>query len=159
MACVLLLACAMVIAAACGSSGSSGGAAASPQATSSGGGSPGSLASPATSATPLTDAEATAVRALTKAYWDAYNTRDPEAALALLSPEYRASAGESIRSEIGRLKTFGVKLGVTEKSPPEATGSGKAKLLVTIKTPIDTRTVVMQFSGGGDTWIITSAEE
>jgi hypothetical protein len=152
---IVVFACAVVpVAAACGA-----GSAAPATSPLGAGSSAAASPSPGESSTPLGGAEAAAVRALTRAYWAAYNAHDADAALALLSPAYRASAEDDIRSEIGRLKTFGVRLGVEEQAPPHATGPGRARLSVTVKTPIDTRTVVMQFSDDDDSWLITSAEE
>lgn len=115
--------------------------------------------SPRWSGPSLTQGEVQAVRECGLAYYAAYNAYDADAALAYLTAEYRAEVGESIRKDIGRMKTFGAHLGVTPKAPPEAIGPGEAQLFLTVKTPIDTRTVEMRFAGGGDAWLVTFSEE
>lgn len=135
----------------CGSGGSEGtGAAVTPSAAS---------PSPKWSGPSLTQGEAKAVRECGLAYYTAYNAYEADAALAYLTPEYRAEVGETVRKDIGRMKTFGAHLGVTPKAPPTAIGPGEAQLFLTVKTPIDTRTVEMRFTGGGEAWLITFSEE
>jgi len=144
VAIVLVTVAALV--ASCGGTSSSGGQA-TPASTTSG------------SATPMSAADAQAVRDLTIAYWSAYNAYDSEKTLSYLDEAYRASQEKTIRDEIGQIKTFGVKLGVSEKSPPVLTGTDAAEMYVTMKEPTGTRTLLMKFARRGDVWVITFAEE
>ena len=104
-------------------------------------------------------AEAAALRRLAFAYWDAYNAYEPDAVLAMLEPGERVKREPNIRDEIGRLKTFGVKLGITEKSPPVLTGPDTAEILVTMKEPLGSRTMKMVFLRNGEGWLVTGADE
>ena len=52
-----------------------------------------------------------------------------------------------------------VKLGVSEESAPEASGSAAAQMSVKIKEPLGTRLVLMTFIKVDGQWKITHAEE
>lgn len=135
--------------AACGSEGGAG-----PAAT------PSSAApSPSWSGPALSADEARAVRDQALAYWAAYNAYDADGAIAFLAPEYRSAKAEVIRDEVGRIKTFGVQLGVKPKSPPEAIGAGAAQLYLSMKTPTGMRTVLMKFADRDGVWLVTYSEE
>jgi hypothetical protein len=157
---VLLVTLSAVAAAACGGS-DAGGTGASAQATApaaaSGTSSP--AASTAASATPMAEADAQAVRDLMTAYWTAYNAYDAEKALSYLEEGYRASQDKTVRSEIGQIKTFGVKLGVKEKSAPVLTGTDQSEMHIDMKTPTGGRELIMKFTRVGGTWMITDVEE
>ncbi len=147
---VIVLVAAAALLASCGGTSSSGGQATSSAAPSS---------SASANATPISATDAQAVRDLATAYWAAYNAYDAEKTLSYLDTAYRPSQDKIIRSEIGQLKTFGVKLGVSEKSAPVLTAPGQAEMYLTMKTPTGTRTMLMKFAGSGDAWTITYAEE
>jgi hypothetical protein len=107
----------------------------------------------------LTRTEADAVSAVARAYWAAYNAYDAAAAIAHLDPGYRPQKADVVRSEVGRIKTFGVQLGVKEKAPPEAVGPGTAQVYLSMDTPAGKRTVLMRFADRDGTWKVTYAEE
>jgi hypothetical protein len=120
-------------------------------------------ASPAPSASwtgpPLSAADARAVRGRAFAYWDAYNDYDPETAISYLDEGYRPAQAPVVRDDVGRIKTFGVKLGMTEKTAPVAIGSGQAEMYLSMKTPTGVRTILMRFVKRADVWAITFVEE
>ena len=120
---------------------------------------PTSASPSAASTTPLAAEDAQAVRDLAVAYWAAYNDYDPEKAISYLDEGYRPSQEKVIRDEIGRIKTFGVQLGVSEKSAPVLIGPDEAEMYLDMKTPTGTRTLWMKFERRGDAWTITYVEE
>lgn len=146
----LVLTAAAALVASCGGTTSSTGQASSPAAPAS---------SSAGSATPVSAEDAQAVRDLAAAYWAAYNAYDPEKAISYLDEGYRPSQEKVVRDEIGRIKTFGVQLGVSEKSAPVLIGPDQAEMYLNMKTPTGTRTLWMKFAPRGDTWTITYVEE
>jgi hypothetical protein len=103
--------------------------------------------------------EAETLRQLAFAYWDAYNAYDVDQVLSYLEPGERAKRETTIRDEIGRLKTFGVKLGISEQSPPVLTGADAAEMLLTMKEPLGSRTMKMVFLLRDGRWLITAADE
>jgi hypothetical protein len=111
------------------------------------------------STTPMSAADAKAVRDVALGYWAAYNAYDPEKTLSYLDDTYRPSQEKIVRSEIGQIKNFGVTLGVSEKSAPVLTAPGQAEMYLSMKTPTGTRTMLMKFARRGDVWAITYAEE
>jgi ABC-type phosphate transport system substrate-binding protein len=120
---------------------------------------PVTTASGASAGTPISAADATAVRDVVLAYWAAYNAYDAEKTLSYLEEGYRSSQEKAIRGEIGQIKTFGVKLGVSEKSAPVLTASGQALMDLTLKEPTGTRTIVMKLTRNGDVWVISDVSE
>lgn len=115
--------------------------------------------SPPSNASQLSPADAAAVRRVAMAYWQAYNDYDVDATLALLEPTYRASREATIRNEIGQIKTFGVKLGVSEKTAPIALGPDTAEMYVTLSQPLGASLIRMDFVRTGGGWLITFAEQ
>ena len=113
---------------------------------------------PATGTT-ISAEDAQAVRDLVAAYWKAYNAYDPDTAVSYLNETYRTTKEQSVRDEIGRIKTFGVTLGVSEKTAPVLIGPDQAEMYVNMKEPTGTRTMWMKFVKHGDTWTITYSEE
>jgi hypothetical protein len=123
-------------------------------------GGPGPAApSPPANATRLSAQDETAVRQLAMAYWQAYNAYDADAALACLEPAYRAKREAPVRDEIGQIKTFGVKFGISEKSAPVALGPDTAEMYVSLSEPLGTRLIRMDFVRTSGGWLITFAEE
>lgn len=108
---------------------------------------------------PISQAQARAVRDRALAYWAAYNDYDAARAITFLARDYRPAKAEVVRSEVGRIKTFGVQLGVSQKSPPELIGDGRAEIYLNMKTPTGMRTVLMKFTDQGGVWMITYSEE
>jgi hypothetical protein len=100
-----------------------------------------------------------AMRELAFAYWEAFNNYQPDEVLALLEPGYRAERDETIRSEIDRVKTFGVTLGASEESPPHLTAVDEGEMLIALKEPLGTRSIAMRFARIEGQWMITFAEE
>lgn len=148
LAMALLSSAALV--ASCGGTGSSSQPANSP---------PTPATSSAATTTPLAAEDAQTVRDLAAAYWAAYNDYDPEKAISYLDEGYRPSQEKVVRDEIGRIKTFGVQLGVSEKSAPVLIGPDQAEMYLNMKTPTGTRTLWMKFARRGDAWTITYVEE
>lgn len=107
----------------------------------------------------LSAEDAQAVRDLAFKFWAAYNAYDPDTAVSYLDESYRTTKEEVIRNEISRIKSFGVTLGMSEKSAPALTGPDQAEMYLNMKEPIGTRTILMKFNKQGDAWIITYSEE
>jgi hypothetical protein len=165
-ACVLIL---VLLLAGCGASTSSSSSPATFTSTSS----TGSTAIPTTASTApqssttlvtyqaISEQEAQALRDLAFAYWAAFDAYDVQGTLAYLEPSYRAARAKVVQGDIGRIKLFGVKLGLSEKTPPVLVGPGQAQMYMNLKEPTGTRTILMKFAqtGSGDPWLITFAEE
>ena len=117
------------------------------------------VSSASANTTPISAADATAVRDVVLGYWAAYNAYDAEKTLSYLDEAYRSSEEKSIRGEISQIKTFGVKLGVSEKSAPVLTAPGQAEMQLTMKEPTGTRTMLMKLTQNGSVWVITDVSE
>jgi len=107
----------------------------------------------------IAPAEADALRRLAFAYWDAYNAYDVDRILSYLEPSERAKREAGIRDEIGRLKTFGVKLGISEQSPPALSAPDTGEMLMTMQEPLGSRTMKMVFLHRDGRWWVTAADE
>ena len=110
--------------------------------------------------------EVTAIRQIVKEYWDALNDYDVDRALPMLEPGYRAQEEEPIRQDIGRMRMFRVKLGVSEETPPalnraqeEEPKNGDYEIYLKLETPVDTRRVLMIFRRIDGQWQITYSDE
>lgn len=103
--------------------------------------------------------EVDAIRLMAKEYWAALNDYDAHRALPMLEPGYRAEEEEQIRKDIGRMKIFRVKLGVSEDTPPTLNEDGDYETYINLETPIDTRRVLMRFSHINNQWLITYSDE
>lgn len=103
--------------------------------------------------------EAEVLRALAFAYWEAFNAYEPDTALSYLEAGYRVERDEQVRSDIGRLSTFRVKLGVSEESPPVMIGDAEAEMYISMKEPLGTRRIRMAFVKVGGEWKISFAQE
>ena len=117
-----------------------------------------------TSTTPATTTaisaeDAQAVRDLAFIFWDAYNAYDPDRAISYLDEGYRPVKEAVVRDEIRRIKTFGVTLGMSEKTAPVLTGPDQAEMYLSMKEPVGTRTIWMKFARRSDAWTITYSEE
>lgn len=110
-----------------------------------------------TTTTPSAADDIAAIRAIVEAYWEAFNDWDADRALLMLEPEYRASEDALIRHDIGRLEQFGVRLEVSEETPPALNAEGDYETYVTMVTPVDTLRLLMVFRRiDGQWWIVFS---
>ena len=103
--------------------------------------------------------DVTAIRQIVKEYWDALNDYDVDRALPMLEPGYRAQEEEPIRQDIGRMRMFRVKLGVSEETPPALNKNGDYETYLNLETPTDTRRVLMIFRRIDGQWQITYSDE
>ena len=103
--------------------------------------------------------DVTAIRRIVREYWAALNDYDVDRALPMLESGYRAQEEELIRKDIGRMKAFRVRLGVSEESPPTLNENGDYETYLRLKTPIDTRRAKMVFSRIDGQWRITFSGE
>lgn len=99
------------------------------------------------------------IRQIAEAYWIALNEYDIDHAITMLEPGYRAQEEEPVRKDIGLMKLFGVKLEVSEETPPIRNADGDYETYLSMKTPVDTRRVLMVFRRiDGQWWIVFSDE-
>ncbi len=96
---------------------------------------------------------------MVETYWGAFNDYDPDSALSMLEESYRALEDELIRSDIGRMKLFRVQLDVSEETPPTLNADGDYETYLSLKTPIDSRTVLMVFRRIDGQWQIVFSDE
>jgi hypothetical protein len=92
-------------------------------------------------------------------YWEVFNSYEAERVLAFLEPGYRATEEDLIRRDIGLMKLFGVKLGVSEESAPALMESGEWEMYLRMDTPTGTKRIRMNFAPNGDGWWITFSDE
>ena len=91
-------------------------------------------------------------------YWEAFNSFEAEKVLAFLEDAYRLEREEEIRTDIGRIKTFGVKLEVSEQIPPRIDGD-EAVMFLLMKEPLGIRRIQMSYLKVDDNWKVTYSEE
>ena len=103
--------------------------------------------------------EIEALRQLAFNYWEAFNSYDADQVLSYLEEDYRKERESAIRRDIGRIKLFKVKLGVSEESPPQMTGPGEGEMFLRMKEPLGTRRIRMAFREVEDGWKITYSQE
>ena len=103
--------------------------------------------------------EADALRKLAFAYWEAFNAYDADRALGYLEEDYRQQQDSAVRDDIGLIKLFSVKLGVSEETPPQVVGNDEWEMYLTMKEPLGTRRIRMAFQKVAGEWKITFAEE
>ena len=103
--------------------------------------------------------EADALRKLAFAYWEAFNAYDADRALGYLEEDYRQQQDSAVRDDIGMIKLFSVKLGVSEETPPQVVGNDEWEMYLTMKEPLGTRRIRMAFQKVEGEWKITFAEE
>ena len=118
---------------------------------------------PTPTATPTafapSSAKADEFRGIAFGYWEAFNAYDPEATLAYLEESYRALQDEVVRGQIGQVRRFGVKLGVSEESAPQMIRPNVAEMYLGMREPLGTRRIRMEFLQVGEEWKLTFAEE
>ena len=105
------------------------------------------------------DGPAAELRELAARYWEAFNEYDAARVLAMLEPVHRAAEEDAIRGDIVRMKMFRAKLRVSEVSPPVSTESGRWEMFMSMETPVDTRTIRMEFVEDNGRWYISFADE
>ena len=99
------------------------------------------------------------IRQIVAEYWKAMNEYNVDHAITMLEPAYRAQEEELIRKDIGRMKLFSVTLDVSEETLPTMNAGGDYETYLSVKTPIDTRTLLMVFRRTeGQWWIVYSDE-
>ena len=121
---------------------------------------PASVPTEVPSTGPVTDSrEAEALRQLAFAYWEAFNAYDPEKTLGYMEESYRQQQQEEVRSEIELIELFGVKLEVSENTPPHAVSEDEREMFLNLKEPLGTRLIRMAFRNVEGEWKIIHAEE
>ena len=103
--------------------------------------------------------EADALRKLAFAYWEAFNAYDADRALGYLEEDYRQQQDSAVRDDIGMIKLFSVKLGMSEETPPQVVGNDEWEMYLTMKEPLGTRRIRMAFRKVAGDWKIIFAEE
>jgi len=91
-------------------------------------------------------------------YWEAFNSFEADKVLAFLEDTYRLEREEEIRTDIGRIKTFGVRLEVSEQIPPQVDGD-KAVMFLLMKEPLGIRRIQMSYLKVDGDWKLTYSEE
>ncbi len=115
---------------------------------------------PTLSPGPVADPEEAAlIRKLAFGYWEAFNAYDADRALAYLEDEYRQQREEQVRTEIGRIDLFNVQLGVSEEAAPWTIDGGRREMYLTMKEPLGTRRIRMEFRDVEGAWKITFAQQ
>jgi len=92
-------------------------------------------------------------------YWDAFNSYDAERAFTLLEESYRQEREESLRSELDRMKTFNVRLGVAEEAEPVVTSEGTIEIRMKLTTPIGAKHVTYYLVKVNGEWKISRSVE
>lgn len=105
-----------------------------------------------------------AARQAVFAYREAFNNYDVEGALAFLEESHRAEAGreDGIRSDIGQMETYGIKLGVEEEAEPTVTADGKVEIYIKLDVPVfgqQDRHIIYQLMEIEGEWKICSSED
>lgn len=79
--------------------------------------------------------------------------------MSYLEGNYRQAHRGEVEKGIKKMKMFGVKLGVSEESPPRIKGANEAEMYVALKDPLGIRRILMKFAMVEGEWKITFAEE
>ena len=103
--------------------------------------------------------EAEALRQLAYAYWDAFNSYDAVRALGYLEDDYRQQRDGTVRGEIQAVQLFGIRLEVSEHTPPHVVSEDEREMYLNMKEPLGTRRIRMGFREIDGEWMITHAEE
>ena len=99
------------------------------------------------------------IRLMVKEYWEAFNDYDADRALQMLEDGYRAVEEELIRKDVGRMKLFRINLEVSEETPPTLDGNGDYGTYLSMKTPVDSRRLLMTFRRIDGQWRIVFSDE
>ena len=102
--------------------------------------------------------EADALRKVGNAYWKAINDYEPDKALQLMEANYRQEQEEAFLGNIELMKTFELKLTVTEESGPQIVDDETREIYWVVKSPLSADRVHMLFMQIDGEWKITSAE-
>ena len=102
--------------------------------------------------------EADDLRNLGAAYWKALNDYEIDKALGYLEADYRLAQEESLRENVELMKTFAVKLTVSEQSGPQVVDENSREMYWLVKNPLAVDIVHMIFLQVGGKWKIASAE-
>ena len=112
---------------------------------------------PPTSPPDTTEEDIATILGIIDEYWEALNDYDVDRAVTMLEESYRAAEEEPIRKDIGRMKLFRVKLGISEETPLTLNEAGDYETYLTVKTPVDKRRLLMVFRKlDGQWWIVFS---
>jgi hypothetical protein len=84
----------------------------------------------------ITEEDIEAARQAVFAYREAFNNYDVEGALAFLEESHRADREDGIRSDIGQMKAYGIKLGVEEEAEPTITDDGMVAIYIKLDVPV-----------------------
>ena len=93
------------------------------------------------------------------AYWEAINAYELEKALGFLEESYRLQEEEELTENIELMKTFAIKLTVTEENPPEVVDDETREMYWTVKNPLNVLRIHMIFQQVEGEWMIMSAEQ
>ncbi len=102
--------------------------------------------------------EADDLRKLGAAYWKALNDYELDKALGYLEESYRQEQEETLRGNVELMKTFEVKLTVTEESAPQVVDEDTREMYWLVKNPLSADSLHMLFKQVGGEWKIVSAE-
>ena len=102
--------------------------------------------------------EADDLRELGAAYWKAINDYEIDKVLGYLEDSFRQEQEEALRGNVDLLKTFELKLTVTEESAPKVVDEDSREMYWLVKNPLSTDSVRMLFKQVGGEWKIASAE-
>ena len=101
-----------------------------------------------------TEEDIATILSIIEEYWEALNEYDVDRAIPMLEESYRTAEEELIRKDTGRMKLFRAKLGVSEETPLSLKENGEYETYLSVKTPVDTRRVLMVFRKiEGQWWI------
>jgi len=100
-----------------------------------------------------------AVRALSDAYWNAWNEYDVDKVLSMLDEPFRKERGEEIRGNVQKLDRWNMSISVSEVTPPKLDTNGEVVMYVNVKKPLSTDLTQMRFKKVGFSWIITYASK
>ena len=96
---------------------------------------------------------------MSEAYWEAFNSYDADAVVAMYNQDYRAAREETVRGDISLMKMFKVTLRVKGENPPVLTAPNVGEMYVRVGNPLGVSRVLMIFHKLDDGWKIVHAEE
>ena len=96
---------------------------------------------------------------MSEAYWEAFNSYDADAVVAMYNESYRAAREETVRGDISLMKMFSVTLKVTEESPPVLAAPNVGEMYVRVGNPLGVNRVLIVFHKLADGWKIVHVEE
>ena len=96
---------------------------------------------------------------LGSSYWEAINALEADKVLGYMEENYRREQEETLRGNIELMKTFAVKLTVSEESSPQLVDDDTREMYWTVKSPLNVQRVHMLFRQVEGEWKIFSAEQ